>query len=216
MWPLYDPSIYQPPSPTTRLTEAQFAAVLKDMQQKPDVDNVFEIMSTLRGQENFGPGRLTLRQYLFHPFMIVPVSAFVAGVAIIVVRHPRPGPSGAVPGGPLGVFSQQTDVAQGGASMLILFAVGLFVVLLTLRAAFREKDPRIKGMRAAAAAAIAGMALNPKYVHEPFSPIDAEYLGKLLKGRSYDADRALEILLSNEPAAGEPDPEFRPRQRSRS
>ncbi len=213
MWPLYDPSIYHPPSPTRQMTQAEFAAMLNDLSQKPDVDNVFEIVSALRGQESVRPAHMTFRRFITHRFMIFPAVAMVACVATALWRALAPGPGGQADVGRIVPELAGMAVKSSAVFPWPLLCAVLAVLLIAIRAALRDQDPVILEMRSQAAACITRMALDPKYVHEPFSSIEAGYLSKLLKGRGFDARQALDILLSVEPGSVDPDPEFRPPRR---
>ena len=205
MWPLYDPSMYQPPSPTKRMTQAEFVAALTELEHKPDVDNVFEAMSSLQEQVAARPVRMTIRRFLIHPFMIFPAASLLACAAIVVVQWMQDAPTGARM---VRQLTRSPDVLRGGSPLFVMAAV-LAALLVAARAGIRDKDPDVLAMRAAAAASIARMATNPKYIHEPFSSNDEAFLRRLLKGRSAEADRALVVLMSHESTAREPDPEFR-------
>jgi len=207
MWPLYDPSMYQPPAPIKRLTPAEFAANLAELEHKPDVDNVFEAMSTLQGQESLRPSRITLRQFVLHKFMIVPGIAFLLGLIMFVRQQVAAGAAlGAGLGSPRSALAP--NVAVSGSPAFILF-LGLAAMLIGARSAIRDKDPEVIAMRSAAAASITRMALSPKYIHEPFSSVDRDYMRRLLRKRGADAEKALGVLLSPVGTAREPDPEFR-------
>jgi hypothetical protein len=207
MWPLYDPSMYQPPAPIKRMTPAEFNSLLAELEHKPDVDNVYEAISSLQGQESLRPSRLTARQFFFHPFMIFPGVTFLLGVILLVGQQMSAGGARSFGlGAPHSVLAP--NAAINGSPLFILF-LGLAIMIIPLRSAIRDKDPEVVAMRAATAGSISRMALSPKYIHEPFSSADRDYLRRLLRKRSADADKALKVLLSMVGTAREPDPEFR-------
>lgn len=218
MWPLYDPSVYQPPTPTERQTPAQFAALVAELEHKPDVDSVDEVLSNLRGQETLRPSGIPLRRFLLHPLMILPLSLFVLSIAADLVLQARQVAQARARGlaPPANTIWLHAGDPFRGGPMYVMLPL-LVIIMIGLRASLRDKDPEMLEMRSTAAASIARMALHPKYIHEPFSSTDQAYLRRLLKGRSRDADAALTVLMSEESTAEEPDPEFggRPGMRSK-
>jgi hypothetical protein len=217
MWPLYDPSVYQPPSPTKRQTATQFAATVAELEHKPDVDSVDEVLSNLRGQESLRPSGIPFRRFILHPFMLLPAGLFLLTIALGLYDHVQQAgdPNAHRLAAPANLFWLQAGNILRGGPLFVVLPV-LVVILIGLRASMRDKDPEVLAMRSTAAASVARMALNPKYIHEPFSSTDRAYLRRLLKGRSRDADAALVVLMSEESTASEPDPEFggRPNRRS--